>query len=560
MKRRHRWQAALTIVALVLGGVGVAEVRAQTVEELRQRILDLERSTREQVEALKRMIEQQEVQRARDRQSQEDRERVLRALQEQVERQQISLQQQEERVARLGGWEKFVDLQAGRKQRNNDPDPLGKDIQGNVYSGDQFKIRLGGSLRLHVQRNSTPVGESVALALLPDTTVPGGGNNADRDSFRAFAGRTRLNLAIQGPDTVGGKTLGFFEMDFNRQFTAGETGATNNNPRLRHAYGRWIFADLLAAGDDLQFTFGQTGSFADAAPDTVDFNNMLVGLGAVNKRNPRIELVHRYPLTKTLKFVSSLGFERPFFGNDFIGTDLGPGDLSGFPALSGGVGLEAGRVGEGFGIGASKLYVRTTWGEFEDRFTTAAIPAGAFAAQTNFMERTFTNQTVHGALILDRIGFNKTGRALTLQIVGGGLWTRGDAPHLDASFDRRVIIDGDGKLASAESAGGFINPIFYLTETLSLRWAGGVQYALDSDRPVVVGAAIPGSPGAFPNAFHRVNNRQSEVSLWWAPGPFTFGVAWNHTLTHFRRVNPLGGSESRENENDKIELIGWFSF
>ncbi|MBI3076937.1 MAG: hypothetical protein HYY85_08150 [Deltaproteobacteria bacterium] len=44
------------------------------------------------------------------------------------------------------------------------------------------------------------------------------------------------------------------------------------------------------------------------------------------------------------------------------------------------------------------------------------------------------------------------------------------------------------------------------------------------------------------------------------PGPFTFGVAWNHTFTHFKRVNPLGGSESRENENDKIELIGWFSF
>ena len=77
---------------------------------------------------------------------------------------------------------------------------------------------------------------------------------------------------------------------------------------------------------------------------------------------------------------------------------------------------------------------------------------------------------------------------------------------------------------------------------------------------MIVGAAVPGSPGAFPNAFHRVNNRQSEVSLWWAPGPFTFGAAWNHTFTHFKRANPMGGSESRENENDKIELISWFSF
>ena len=422
-----------------------------------------------------------------------------------------------------------------------------------MYSGDQFKIRLGGSLRLHVQRNDTPVGESVSSALLPDKTVPGGGNNANRDNFRAFAGRSRLNLAIQGPETLGGKPQGFFEMDFERQFSAGEGGAVNNNPRLRHAFARWSFDDLLTKGDELVLTLGQTGSFADNTPDIVDFNSMHTGLGAIERRNPRIELVHRYPLTSNIKFLSSIGFERPFFNNEALGgtADLGAGDLSGFPAVSGGIGLEAGRIGEGFGIGSSKIYVRTTWGETEDRFTAGTTTLNT-SAQTSFTERHFTNQTAWGTFTLDRIGFNKTGRATTFRLKGGGLWTRGEARHLDAGFDRRIIIDDDGKLISAQSVGGFINPQFYLTDTISIRWAGGAQYALDNDRPVVA--------GALTNNFFRVNNKQSEVSIWWTPGPFTFAIAYNHTNTDFRSVNLVRGSESRENENNKIEFIGWFSF
>ncbi len=78
-------------------------------------------------------------------------------------------QAQEDRVGRfLSGWENFFDLQAGAKQKNNDPNPLGKEIRGNVYTSDRFKIRLGGSLRLHAQHNDTPVGESVSSAPFPD--------------------------------------------------------------------------------------------------------------------------------------------------------------------------------------------------------------------------------------------------------------------------------------------------------------------------------------------------------------------------------------------------------
>jgi hypothetical protein len=559
--RRQRYPGVVAVVGLLTMLFGCTAARAQSVDELKQRIQELERSTRDQVEQLRRIIQEQEAQRAEERRAQEQRERAIRILGEEMERQRAALAAQEDRVGRfLSGWENFFDLQAGRKQSNNDPNPLGKDIQGNVYSSDRFKIRLGGSLRLHVQHNDTPVGESVSSALLPDTTVPGGGNNADRENFRAFAGRTRINLAIEGPETLGGKTQGFFEFDFNRQFSSGEGGAINNNPRLRHAFGRWRFPDLLAKGDELVLTLGQTTSFADNVPDTVDFNTMLGGLGAALRRNPRFEILHRYPLTGGLKFVSSVGFERPFFGNDFIGTDLGPGDLSGFPAVSGGIGLEAGRLGQDFGIGDSKIYVRSTWGEFQERFTTAAIPVASFGAQTNFRERDFTNQTVHGTVILDRIGFNRTGRALTLKLQGGGVWARGDALHLNSEFGPRIILDDDGRLTAAQSAGGWINPIFFITDTLSIRWAGGIQHFLDDDRPVLSGA--PAGGGISSNtAFFRTQNRQSELSLWWTPGPFTFAIAWNHTFTRFKHVNLTApGSESRENENNKIEFISWFSF
>ena len=66
--------------------------------------------------------------------------------------------------------------------------------------------------------------------------------------------------------------------------------------------------------------------------------------------------------------------------------------------------------------------------------------------------------------------------------------------------------------------------------------------------------------GTLTNNFFRVNNRQSEVSIWWTPGPFTFALSYNHTATDWRRVFTTGGSESRENENNKIEFISWFSF
>lgn len=560
----RRWLSA-AVAGLLVMGLGTAEVRAQSVEELKQRIEDLERSTRQQVDSLKRLLEQQQADRAREQRVQEERERTLEVLKEQVERQEVSLQKQEQRVAKvLDGWENFFDLQAGRKQSNESRDPLGKDIQGNVYTSDNFKIRLGGSLRLHVQRNDSPVGESVSRALLRNPDAPGGGNpgRGERENFRAFAGRTRLNLAIQGPETLGGKTSGFFEMDFNQQANgAGEGNAVNNNPRLRHAYGQWAFPDLFVKGDELTLKLGQTTSFADNFADTIDFNTMLGGLGAALRRNPRVEAVERLPVLPGAKLLLSLGFERPFFDNQALGgggdvqaKDLGSGDLSGFPAFSGGFGVETGRIGL---IGSTAFYARGTWGERKERFTQGTTTA-SLNAETNFRDRNFTDQVAQGTFILDRIGFNETGRAMTLKLQGGAVWTRGEGRVTNSDFDRRVILDSDGDFKSAQSVGGWINPIFWFTDTISLRWSGGFQTALDNKRPVVTGSLIADSAGT---SFFRVNNRQSEVSLWWTPGPFTFAAGWNFTKTDFRNVNATGtGSTSRDNENNKFEFISFFSF
>jgi len=560
--RARRWGSvvALVVIVAVLAPGGVF---AQSVDELRQRLQQLENSTREELESLKRLIREGEAEREKERKAQEEQERVLESLKQQVEEQRLSFEERERQFSPVpASWANFFDLQAGRKQANNDRDPLGKDIQGNVFTNDSFKVRLGGSLRLHVQHNDSPVGESVSRALLPDA-APGGGNTGrgERENFRAFAGRSRLNLAMQGPDTLGGKTSAFFEMDFNQQANgAGEVNAVNNNPRLRHAYGQWAFPGLLTKDDELQIKLGQTSAFADGFPDSIDFNTMLAGLGAANRRNPRIEFIERFPLLPGMKLLASLGAERPLFDNQALGggdvaaRDLGSGDLSGFPALSGGIGFEAGRLGL---IGSTAFYARGTWGERRERFNVGTTTP-SLNAQTNFQDRNFTDQVVHGTLILDRIGFNETGRAMTLKLQGGAVWTRGEGRVTNSDFDRRVIVDTDGTLKSAQSVGAWVNPMFFFTDTLSLRWAGGFQTALNDDRPVVTGSLITDSAGTN---FFRVNNRQSEISLWWTPGPFTFAFGWNFTKTDFRNVNTTGtGSTSRHNENNKFEFISWWSF
>src|SRR5262249_32626259 len=58
-------------------------------------------------------------------------------------------------------WQTLIESQIGAQQENSPINPLGKEIEGNVYSSDNFKVKLGASIRLHTQWNSTPVGQSV---------------------------------------------------------------------------------------------------------------------------------------------------------------------------------------------------------------------------------------------------------------------------------------------------------------------------------------------------------------------------------------------------------------
>ena len=144
--RVRRWGSAVALVAIV-AVLAPGDGSAQSVDELRQRLQQLENSTREELESLKRMIRERENERDKDRRAQEERERIFQSLKQQMEEQRFSFEEKERQLSHvLAGWSNFFDMEAGRKQANNDRDPLGKDIQGNVFTGDNFKIRLGGSL------------------------------------------------------------------------------------------------------------------------------------------------------------------------------------------------------------------------------------------------------------------------------------------------------------------------------------------------------------------------------------------------------------------------------
>ena len=49
------------------------------------------------------------------------------------------------------------------------------------------------------------------------------------------------------------------------------------------------------------------------------------------------------------------------------------------------------------------------------------------------------------------------------------------------------------------------------------------------------------------------------LRLWWTPGPFTFALSYNHTVTVYRQIFAAGALETRDNGNNKIEFIIWFS-
>jgi hypothetical protein len=427
------------------------------------------------------------------------------------------------------------------------PPTSGKDIPGNVYVGDNFRLRLNGSLRLHTQYNSTPVGETVSKALLPTAT------NAEQDAFRMFASRTRLSATVQGPNVLGAKSRGYLELDFQRQTSDGEAGAISTSPRLRHAYMALDFDHVISTEGHAHVTAGQTLSTWDLTPDTVDGNIMLGGLGGVGRRNPRIETVLAVPVATGQDVLIGLGLERPFLGTSTVGNDLGPGDLSGFPALSLGLGFATReRIGDGFGAGKIRGGVRAVYGRFEEDFTGNGFNPSAVPPTS--VDDHYTALAIHGGIDIQRLGFNPTGCAHTVTFIIGGVWSQGDAQNIDAGFDRRTVFSATNSLTEATSFGGFVQPIYFMTEVMSLRAAYGKQVALNDERPAATGTFTGGD-------YVRHTNEQFELSLWWTPGPLTVALAWNRTDTIWRRVDPATlALTDRHGRNDKLELITWYSF
>jgi hypothetical protein len=536
-------------------------VWAETVDELKQELIQLEQTMNQQIKALEQLIQHQEA--ARQAKQEEE----MKALEEKLRE-----EQQAGTKGLKGLWTRFFDNELGAEAENEGQAPLGKDIQGNVYSSDKFKVRLGGSLRTHYIWQDTLSGDQINKAPLP----PGPGEGSEiRDNFRISARRSRFNLAFIGPEALGGKTLGFFEFDFD------QGDGTNPNAHLRHAFARWIFEDGLTAGDSLTFTLGQTTNFAAISASTIDANTMKGGLGATGKRNPRAEAVWRIPLDEeqTVKGLISLGIERPFISSEKLNNDnVGAGELGGVPVVSLGTGIETRdvRVSSSFGWQRAKFYVRGSWGQFDENFGITGCPGGspgdplgkasdtgAFAdlslavAAANGItcsdpNKTFSNWAAQGGIDIIGLGTAKKGRAGTFRLKGNAVYFSGDAQFLSSSYDSRLFLEGT-TLNQAGSVGGFINPMYFITDKLSVRWAGGAMFALDAGHAGKV--VVAGNPTSD---FVRDQNYQSELSLWWTPGPWTFGIAWNYTNTLYQSVDLTEGG--RRGQNQKIEAITWLNF
>lgn len=202
-----------------------------------------------------------------------------------------------------------------------------------------------------------------------------------------------------------------------------------------------------------------------------------------------------------MKGLLSVGLERPVLAPFTLDPSIGQnnveaGELGGRPVVSFGTGIETGdvRIASNFGWQSLKFYTRGTWGEFKDRFSIAGCPSGAegfpgtdgktpgdtgavtlsaaVAAANgltcNDPNEAFTNWTSVGTFDIVGIGTAKKGRAGTLRLRSNGVYTQGDGTILNSSFGTRVFLKGTA-LDETRAVGGFINPMFFITDDLSRR-------------------------------------------------------------------------------------------
>jgi hypothetical protein len=102
--------------------------------------------------------------------------------------------------------------------------------------------------------------------------------------FRMTAQYSRIGLKINGPETLGAKTKGYFEFDFNSAQDPLQSSSNSYIPRLRHAsISRWIGR---AAGSSLWASTGTFSTILNRKPSTTPHFKITASLAPTGLPRP----------------------------------------------------------------------------------------------------------------------------------------------------------------------------------------------------------------------------------------------------------------------------------
>ena len=175
---------------------------------------------------------------------------------------------------------------------------------GNVTS--RYDVTIGGYVKMDLGWQNQNQGPDFASAVRG--SLPGNQNRYDEyHSTYWYAGETRLNMLIKGPDAWGAKTGAFIEGDFRGATVGANAGVFG----LRHAYMNfnWKQSSLLIGHTWNEWGFIPSFYLLGCA----DLNPM--GRG---RRNPQIR--YTYKVDKSLSFYVGVFAEYNTVGGDNINT------------------------------------------------------------------------------------------------------------------------------------------------------------------------------------------------------------------------------------------------
>jgi hypothetical protein len=259
-----------------------AQGNSQNLDELKKRLEELERTTREQIEALRQQIKEQEA--------------TITSLQEQAAPTTAAMPsppkpptaptRPQHETSAAAQEETFSRDQESAARINNAP--LDPKLQGFFpIPGTPARVKFDGYAKLDINIDPRPAGN---VDQFNTSTIPVGvPENAKSANVNLHARQTRFTVDFRSPTPFGEDLRVYFEGDFY-----GPNGGTD--PRLRHYFGQ--LKNLLVGQTWTTFTD------ADTIPDTLDFQGPA---GIVVTR--QVQIRYTQPLTKR----NSLAFsaERP---------------------------------------------------------------------------------------------------------------------------------------------------------------------------------------------------------------------------------------------------------